>query len=91
MRPIMRDRTRQVVKNRLWMLTISDLTLGSRGEQRVRSWRGRGTCTSALTLIGASGLATGASSLDLTARALGDSCWRSAALVEWRRHVVAIQ
>jgi hypothetical protein len=48
------------MENRLWMLIVSDLTLGSREEQRVLSWHGRGTRASALTLIGASGLVTGA-------------------------------
>jgi hypothetical protein len=73
------------------MLIVSDLTLGSHGERRVRSGHGCGTCASALMLISASGLATGASDLDLITRALGDSHWRSVAQVEWRRHVVVIR
>jgi hypothetical protein len=36
-RPVMRDLTCSVSKNRLWMLTRSDLTLVHRGEWRVRS------------------------------------------------------
>jgi hypothetical protein len=41
-RPVAVDLTRLIKKIWLWMLTGNDLTLGSHGEQRVRSWHGLG-------------------------------------------------
>jgi hypothetical protein len=45
---VMHDQMRPVVIFPLWTLIENDLTLGNRGEQRVRSWvalaRARGVC-----------------------------------------------